>query len=51
MYRCGLTMGHLTVGDFAMTGVPLFLFAFIVSSSEMGGKAGGRWLGTSLYEN
>ena len=30
-----------------MTGVPLFLFAFLVSSWKMNGKAEGRWLGTS----
>ena len=32
MYRCGRTIGHLTVGDFTVTGVPFFLFAFLVSS-------------------
>ena len=32
LYRCGRTIGHLTVGDFAVMGVPLFLFAFLVSS-------------------
>ena len=31
LYRCGGTIGHLTVGDFAVTGVPLFLFAFVSS--------------------
>ena len=32
LYHCGRIIGHLTVGDFPMTGVPLFLFAFLVSS-------------------
>ena len=32
LYRCGRTVGHLTVGDFGATRVPLFLFAFLVSS-------------------
>ena len=32
LYRCGRTIGHLTVGDFAVMGVPLFLFAFLVRS-------------------
>ena len=30
-----------------MTGVPLFLFAFLVGSWKMNGKAEDRWLGTS----
>ena len=30
--RCGRTIGHLTVGEFTVTGVPFFLFAFLVSS-------------------
>ena len=34
-----------------MTGVPLFLFAFLVSSWEMDGKAEGRWFGTSLCDS
>ena len=46
-YRCGRTIGHLTIGEFTVTGVPLFLFAFLVSSLEMDGKAERRWLGTS----
>ena len=32
VYRCGRTIGHLTVGNFAVTGVPLFLVAFLVTS-------------------
>ena len=32
VYRYGRTVGHLTVGEFTGTGVPLFLFAFLVSS-------------------
>ena len=44
---CGRTIGHLTVGDFAVTGVQLFLFAFLLSTREMDGKAEGRWLATS----
>ena len=32
LYRCGRTIGLLTVGDFAAMGVQLVLFAFIVSS-------------------
>ena len=32
MYRCGRTIGHLTVGQFTVTGVPLSLFEFLVSS-------------------
>ena len=32
LYRCGRTIGHVTGGDFAVMGVPLFLFAFLVSS-------------------
>ena len=34
-----------------MTGVPLFLFAFLVSSWEMDGKAERRWLVTSPCDN
>ena len=47
LYRCDRTIGHLMVGDFAVTGVPLFLSAFLVSSWKINGKAEGRWLGTS----
>ena len=50
MYRCGRTIGHLTVGEFTVTVVPLFLFAFQVSSWEIG-KAERRWLGTSSCDN
>ena len=32
LYCFGRTIGHLTVGDFAVTGIPLFLFAFLVNS-------------------
>ena len=32
VYRCGRTIGHLSVGDFAVAGVPFFLYAFLVSS-------------------
>ena len=32
VHRDGRTIGLLTVGDFTVTGVPLFLFAFLVSS-------------------
>ena len=32
VYRCDRTIGHLTVGDFTVTGVLLFLFALLVSS-------------------
>ena len=32
LYRCGRTLGHLTVGEFSLTRVALFLFAFLVSS-------------------
>ena len=42
---------ELTVGDFDVTGVPLFLFAFLASSWEMDAKAKGRWLGTSPCDN
>ena len=49
--RCGRTIEHLTVGDFAVTGVPLFLPASLMSPSEMDGKAEGRWLGTSPCDN
>ena len=45
LYRCGRTIGHLTVGEFTVTGVPLFLFVFLVSSWEMDGKAEHWWLG------
>ena len=31
VYRCGCTIGHLTVREFAVTGVPLFLFALLVT--------------------
>ena len=51
LYRCARTIGHLTVGEFTVTGVPLFLFAFLVSSWEMDGKAECRLLGTSPCEN
>ena len=51
VYRCGRTIGHLTVGEFTVTGVLLFLFAFLVSSWEMYGKAERRWLGTSPFDN
>ena len=44
VYRCA-------VGEFTATGVPLFLFAFLVSSREIDGKAEGRWLGTSPCDN
>ena len=36
---------------FAVTEVQLFLFAFLVSTREMDGKAEGRWLGTSPCVN
>ena len=36
---------------FAVMGVPLFLFAFLVSPCKMNGKADGRWLGTSPCDN
>ena len=51
--RDGLLQGavplirHLTVVDITVTGVLLCLFAFLVSSREMDGKAEGLWLGTS----
>ena len=32
LYRCYRTIGHLTVGDFAVMYIPLFLLAFLVSS-------------------
>ena len=32
VYRCGLTIANVTVGDLAVMGVALFLFAFLVSS-------------------
>ena len=51
LYRCGRTIGHLTVGEFTVTGVLLLMFAFLVSSWEMNGKAERRWLGTSLCDN
>ena len=51
LYRCGRTIGHLTVGEFTVTEVPLFLLAFLVSSWEMDGKAERRWLGTSPCGN
>ena len=34
-----------------MTGVPFFLFAFLVSSRAMDGKAERRWLGTFPCDN
>ena len=34
-----------------MIGVPIILFAFLVSSWKMNGKAEGRWLGTSPCDN
>ena len=34
-----------------MTGVPLFLFAFLVSSQAMDGDAERRWLGTFPCDN
>ena len=39
LYRCGRTVGHLRVGEFTVTGIPLFMFAFLVSSWQMDGKA------------
>ena len=51
LYRCGRTIRQLTVGEFTVTGVPLFLFAFLVNSWEMDGKAECRWLGTSPCDN
>ena len=51
LYRCVRTVGHLTGGEFTVTGVPLFLFAFLVSSWEMDGKAERGWLGTSPCDN
>ena len=51
LYRFGPTIGHLTVGDYVVTGVPLLLFAFLVSSWKMNRKAEGRWLGTSPCDN
>ena len=51
MYICGRTIRHLTVGYFTVTGVPLFLFAFLLSSRGMDRKAVGRWLGTSPRDN
>ena len=46
LHRCGRTIGRLMVGEFTVTGVPLVLFAFLVNSWEMDGKAERRWLGT-----
>ena len=43
--------GHLTVRDFTVTGVSLFLFAFLVSSGEIDAKARGRRLGSSPCDN
>ena len=40
MYRCGRTIEHLTVGEFTVTGDPLFLSAFRLSSWEMDGGDG-----------
>ena len=51
LYRCDRTIGHLTVGYFAVMGVPLFLSAFLVSSWKMNGKVEGRWLGTFPSDN
>ena len=51
LYRGGRTIGHLTVGEFTVTGVPLFLFAFLMSSWKMDGKAERRWLGASPCDN
>ena len=51
LYRCGRTVGHLAFGDCIVTGVPLLLFAFLVSYWQMDGKAEGRWLGTSTCDN
>ena len=51
VYRCGRTIGHLTVRECTVTGVPIFLFAFLVSSCEMDGKAERRWFGTSPCDN
>ena len=39
------------VEEITVTGVPLFLFAFRVSSGEMDGKDERRWLGTSPSDN
>ena len=51
LHRCGRTFGHFMVGEFTVTEVPLFLFAFLVNSCEMDGKAERRWLGTSPCDN
>ena len=51
LHRCGRTIGHLTVREFTVTGVPIFLFAFLVSCWEMDEKAERRWLGTSPFDN
>ena len=51
LYRCGRTIGHLMVGEFTVTGVSLFLFAFLVGSWEIDGKAERRCLGTSPCDN
>ena len=51
LYRCGRTIVHLTVGELTVTGVPLFLFTFLVSSWEMDRKAERRWLGSSPCDN
>ena len=51
LHRCGRTFGHFMVGEFTVTEVPLFLFAFLVSSCKMDGKAERRWLGTSPCDN
>ena len=37
---------HLTLGESTVTGVPLFLFAFLVRSLDMDGSPECRWLGT-----
>ena len=36
LYRCGRIIGHVTVRDFAVTGVPLFVFAFLVARLRYG---------------
>ena len=51
LYRCGRTIGHLTVGEYTVTVVPFFGLSFLVTSLEMDGKAESRWLGTSPCDN
>ena len=46
LYRCRRTIGHFTVGEFTVTGVQLFLFAFLVNSWDIDRKTERRWLGT-----